>query len=59
MKTLTTKLPPRRRRPSVHRPAPEFFWVRHPNAELDRSGDRLLADLKKLRSEAPIRAHSI
>jgi hypothetical protein len=37
--------------------AREKFWVRKPNAELDRAGDWLLANLTKMRTEAVSRAH--
>jgi hypothetical protein len=33
------------------------FWVRKPNAELDRAGDWLLANLSGLRADATSRGH--
>jgi hypothetical protein len=59
MRNLTTQLTLPRRRPAAQRSATDLFWVRRRNVELDKSGVRLLAELKKIRREALTRANPV
>ncbi|MBI5766506.1 MAG: hypothetical protein HZA93_01835 [Verrucomicrobia bacterium] len=54
----TLKAPRRPAAKSPRTPIRRKFWARKSNAELDRAGDWLLANLGSLRADAPARGHS-
>lgn len=61
MKTLVVPVRPlsTQKRSAFRSKLQDAFWIRRPNQELDKSGDALLANLKRIRGETSARAHPL